>query len=76
MVVGNMETTGRLDPFTLKLIKKPVRNKICKHIYDQESIDKMFQGKLFMSCPLVGCSNKRFTKKDILYNLNSSDDSE
>ncbi|XP_025192323.1 E3 SUMO-protein ligase NSE2-like [Melanaphis sacchari] len=54
-----------LDPFTKQPITKPVRNKICTHIYDQESVNKMFQNKQFISCPYMGCSNKHFTKANL-----------
>lgn len=67
---------GKLDPFTRQPIIKPVRNKICTHIYDQESVNQMFQSKLFVSCPYIGCTNKRFTKADLLFNLNHSMESD
>lgn len=70
--VISFETTGRLDPFTQQLITKPVHNKFCKHVYDHDSIDQMFQRKLFIACPYIGCTNKKFTKKDILFDLNTS----
>lgn len=56
---------GKLDPYTRQPITKPVCNKVCKHVYDQESVDQMFQNKLFVSCPYIGCANKRFTKTDL-----------
>ncbi|XP_060849776.1 uncharacterized protein LOC132928864 [Rhopalosiphum padi] len=59
---------GKLDPFTKQPITKPVRNKICTHIYDQESVNQMFQHKLLISCPYIGCTNKRFTKTDLSTN--------
>lgn len=66
----------KLDPYSRQPITKPVQNKICKHIYDQNSIDQMFQKKIFISCSYIGCVNKRFTKKDLLYNQDISYDSE
>lgn len=65
-------TTGKLDPFTRQPITKPVRNKICKHIYDQDSVDQMFIGKSFVYCPYIGCTNRHFTKSDILSDVNLS----
>lgn len=76
LVMDSVEITGRLDPFTQKSITKPVLNKICKHIYDHDSIEQMFQRKLFIACPHIGCENKKFTKKDILFDLNSLDNSD
>ncbi|CAH1738935.1 unnamed protein product [Aphis gossypii] len=67
---------GKLDPYTRQPIIKPVRNKICTHIYDQESVNQMFQSKLFVSCPYIGCTNKRFTKADLLFDLNLSMESD
>lgn len=58
---------GTIDPFTKQKITKPVRNKVCTHIYDQESVNLMFNGKSVVPCPYIGCSNKRFTKKDLVY---------
>lgn len=63
--------TGTLDPFTRQKITKPVRNKVCTHIYDQASVDIMFQGKFFVACPYIGCTNKHFTKKDLLYEFSN-----
>lgn len=56
---------GKLDPYTKQPITKPVCNKVCKHIYDLKSVNQMFQNKLFVSCPYIGCANKRFTKDDL-----------
>lgn len=63
----------KLDPFTKEPITNPVHNKVCKHVYDQISIDKMFQNKLIISCPYIGCANKNFTKKDLLNDTVVSD---
>lgn len=72
--IGNMSTqtiqAGTIDPYTKQLIAKPVKNKVCLHIYDQSSVDIMFQRKLFISCPYIGCTNSNFTKRDILSVLN------
>jgi len=56
---------GKLDPYTRQPITKPVRNKVCKHIYDLESVNQMFLSKMFISCPYIGCTNKHFTKADL-----------
>lgn len=32
-----------VDPITKKMIKNPVRNKICNHIYDLESINALIK---------------------------------
>jgi len=66
----------KLDPFTKQPISNPVSNKVCKHVYDQTSVDQMFQNKLFISCPYIGCSNMHFTKKDLIFDTVVSNDSE
>jgi len=66
----------KLDPFTKQPILNPVLNEVCKHVYDQISVDKMFQNKLIVSCPYMGCSNKKFTKKDLVADTVVSNDSE
>lgn len=76
VVVEKILTAGRLDPFTQQPITNPVTNKVCNHVYDHYSVDQMFQRKLFISCPYIGCTNKRFTKKDILFDLNTSSNNE
>lgn len=57
----------KIDPYTRKIITRPVTNTICKHVYDQESVDLMFRNKHFISCPYIGCGNKRITKKDLIH---------
>lgn len=74
-MIEDMESK-KLDPYSRQLITKPVQNKICQHMYDQNSIDQMFNKKLFISCPYIGCETKRFTKKDLLYDLDNSCNSE
>lgn len=73
IIVHNI-AIGTLDPYTKQKITKPVRNKVCTHIYDQESVDLMFNGKFFVSCPYIGCSNKHFTKKDLAYEFSNESD--
>lgn len=70
-LIVNITTTARLDPYTRHPITKPVYNKICKHVYDQEGVSLMFQTKHFAHCPYIGCGNKHFTKKDLLYDDDS-----
>lgn len=63
---------GKLDPYSKQAIINPISNKVCKHIYDQESVNQMFQNKLFVSCPYIGCTNKQFTKTDLDISTNSN----
>jgi len=51
------------DPITKKKIKDPVKNTICEHVYDRESItDYMNQCKArrqLCQCPVRSCPNKK-----------------
>ncbi|XP_049865870.1 E3 SUMO-protein ligase NSE2-like [Pectinophora gossypiella] len=46
-----------IDPITKKPISDPVKNKICGHIYEKESIYKFISLKNRIKCPVVGCAN-------------------
>ncbi|XP_050548966.1 E3 SUMO-protein ligase NSE2-like [Daktulosphaira vitifoliae] len=65
-IVSEVVTTGVLDPFTRQPITRPVRNRICNHIYDQDSVNQMFLTRSVVPCPYIGCTNKHFTRKDLL----------
>ncbi|VVC25065.1 Zinc finger, MIZ-type [Cinara cedri] len=69
MLSKTLETVT-IDPFTKRTIIKPVKNKFCQHVYDQDSIEPMFKQRLFISCPYIGCMNNRFTKQDLLFDHN------
>jgi len=64
----NVVPLTQLDPFTKQPITDPITNTICKHVYDQTSIDDIFKSKYFISCPYVGCKNKCFTKYELARN--------
>ncbi|XP_050424979.1 uncharacterized protein LOC126836049 isoform X2 [Adelges cooleyi] len=65
-IEAEVVTTGVLDPFTRQPITRPIRNKLCNHIYDQDSVELMFHARSVVPCPYIGCTNKHFTKKDLL----------
>ena len=46
-----------IDPLTKQLIKNPVRNIFCNHIYEETSIQEAI--KMKVRCPYMGCSNKQ-----------------
>lgn len=46
-----------IDPLTKQLIKNPVRNIFCNHVYEETSIQDAI--KLKVRCPYMGCSNKQ-----------------
>ncbi|XP_014204538.1 E3 SUMO-protein ligase NSE2 [Copidosoma floridanum] len=47
-----------IDPFTKKRMTDPLKNKVCGHIYDRESVVQMLKLNDKTRCPVVGCSNK------------------
>ncbi|KAL3990371.1 Zinc-finger of the MIZ type in Nse subunit family protein [Acanthocheilonema viteae] len=54
---------SKKDPYTKKDIKDPVQNKVCKHVYDRESvlanIHECKKRRLICRCPVSGCPNKK-----------------
>lgn len=56
-----------VDPITKVVIRKPMRNLKCKHIYDSQSIyDYIRQSKSKAKCPYVGCQNNRLRPTDLV----------
>lgn len=53
------EVIPDIDPITKRPIQKPCRNRICKHIYDMNSMIESLQTAGRMRCPVVGCINKK-----------------
>lgn len=57
--------TPPIDPITKTIINKPVKNKICGHIYDYDSIyDYLRQSKNKAKCPYIGCKNNKLRGGD------------
>ncbi|CAG9540090.1 unnamed protein product [Cercopithifilaria johnstoni] len=54
---------SKKDPYTKQDIKDPVQNKICKHVYDRESvlanIRECKKRRQICQCPVSGCPNKK-----------------
>ncbi|XP_064488617.1 E3 SUMO-protein ligase NSE2-like isoform X2 [Ornithodoros turicata] len=46
------------DPITQCNVKMPVKNSICGHIYDKESIGLYMKATRNPRCPFVGCNNR------------------
>ncbi|XP_060522136.1 E3 SUMO-protein ligase NSE2-like [Cylas formicarius] len=56
-----------IDPISKIIIKKPVRNQICKHIYDMTSILQYIrQSRNKAKCPYIGCNNNTLTNRDLI----------
>ncbi|EDW36848.1 GL25912 [Drosophila persimilis] len=48
------------DPWSMALMKDPVRNRMCGHIYDSGSVNAMIKDNLSIRCPVSGCANEHF----------------
>ncbi|KAM7122062.1 LOW QUALITY PROTEIN: E3 SUMO-protein ligase NSE2 [Ciconia maguari] len=62
-------------PITQVEMKRPVRNKVCGHIYEEDAILKIIQtrkqqkkksGKLTRICPKIGCSHADVKESDLV----------
>ncbi|XP_065202579.1 uncharacterized protein LOC135832949 [Planococcus citri] len=58
------EKQNYIDPFSKKAIQNPIRNKICQHVYEKDTVCNMIARKKEMGCPNVGCDAK-FTIHDL-----------
>ncbi|XP_026328327.1 E3 SUMO-protein ligase NSE2-like [Hyposmocoma kahamanoa] len=47
-----------IDPITKRPIVDPVKNSLCGHIYEKESIINLITIKQRTKCPVVGCGNR------------------
>ncbi|CAG7732099.1 unnamed protein product [Allacma fusca] len=55
-----------IDPLTMRNIKNPVRNQICGHIYDGETIlNFMKASDKIVRCPYAGCENLNLSKEHL-----------
>uniref|UniRef100_A0A2D4HQZ9 E3 SUMO-protein ligase NSE2 n=1 Tax=Micrurus lemniscatus lemniscatus TaxID=129467 RepID=A0A2D4HQZ9_MICLE len=58
-------------PITQEEMKKPVRNKVCGHTYEEEAIlehiRRRQQHKKKVTCPQVGCNNREVRKADLVF---------
>ncbi|XP_068789369.1 E3 SUMO-protein ligase NSE2 isoform X2 [Struthio camelus] len=57
-------------PITQMEMKKPVRNKVCGHTYEEDAILKIIQArkqqKKKVRCPKIGCSHADVKRSDLL----------
>ncbi|XP_021564368.1 E3 SUMO-protein ligase NSE2 [Carlito syrichta] len=57
-------------PITQLEMKKPVRNKVCGHTYEEEAILRMIQArhkrKKKACCPKIGCSHTDMRRSDLI----------
>ncbi|NXG45852.1 NSE2 ligase, partial [Psilopogon haemacephalus] len=57
-------------PITQTEMKRPVRNKVCGHIYEEDAILKIIQSrkqrKKKVRCPKIGCSHSDVKESDLM----------
>lgn len=57
-------------PVTQEEMKRPMRNKVCGHIYEEDAIVKMIQNRQQKNkkarCPKVGCDNSDMKESDLV----------
>ncbi|KAG7209295.1 hypothetical protein KM043_015408 [Ampulex compressa] len=49
-----------IDPISKKRITDPVKNAICGHTYDRESVTEMLKINKKTRCPVIGCKSKEY----------------
>lgn len=49
-----------IDPISKKRIVDPVKNIICGHTYDRESVTELLKMNEKTRCPVIGCRSKEF----------------
>ncbi|KAL0840740.1 hypothetical protein ABMA28_015928 [Loxostege sticticalis] len=47
-----------IDPITKRPISDPVKNTVCGHVYERESIINLIKRKSSTKCPVAGCGNR------------------
>ncbi|XP_072175823.1 E3 SUMO-protein ligase NSE2-like [Diadema setosum] len=50
---------GTKCPFTQQEMTQPLRNLICGHHYDRQTIDQLLTNRQKIRCPLPGCTNTK-----------------
>ncbi|XP_016963324.1 E3 SUMO-protein ligase NSE2-like isoform X2 [Drosophila biarmipes] len=58
MELSGVNVFSPYDPWTKALIRNPVRNKMCGHIYDHEYVHGIIKNNIGIRCPVAGCGNK------------------
>ena len=52
------ETVSTIDPITRKEMTDPVKNTLCGHTYERNSIMQLISMNSKQKCPMAGCANK------------------
>ncbi|XP_076659843.1 E3 SUMO-protein ligase NSE2 [Halictus rubicundus] len=65
-----MQLTGGyinvIDPISKKRIVDPVKNTVCGHTYDNETITEILKLNKKTRCPVIGCKSTEFVKRENL----------
>ncbi|KAH8367604.1 E3 SUMO-protein ligase NSE2-like [Drosophila serrata] len=64
IVEDDMETGGEIfsmyDPWSKALMRNPVRNTHCRHLYDRDSVFAVIKNNIGIRCPVLGCANNKY----------------
>lgn len=66
MEVEEQNVLELIDPVSKKQILNPVKNKICKHVYEEGPIKASILASKRVRCPYLGCGNKHHLQLDHL----------
>uniref|UniRef100_A0A7N9CR42 E3 SUMO-protein ligase NSE2 n=7 Tax=Cercopithecinae TaxID=9528 RepID=A0A7N9CR42_MACFA len=69
-MIVTQSQTNFMCPITLLEMKKPVKNKVCGHTYEEEAIvgiiESRHKQKKKARCPKIGCSHTNVRKSDLI----------
>nr|XP_012640823.1 E3 SUMO-protein ligase NSE2 isoform X3 [Microcebus murinus]XP_012640824.1 E3 SUMO-protein ligase NSE2 isoform X3 [Microcebus murinus]XP_012640825.1 E3 SUMO-protein ligase NSE2 isoform X3 [Microcebus murinus] len=69
-MIVTQSQTNFICPITQLEMKKPVKNKVCGHTYEEEAIVRMIESKHKRKkkacCPKIGCSHTDIKKSDLM----------
>ncbi|KAH8265393.1 hypothetical protein KR038_005692 [Drosophila bunnanda] len=64
IVEDDLEAGGEIfsmyDPWSKALMRNPVRNTNCRHLYDRDSVYAVIKDNIGIRCPVLGCANKKY----------------
>ncbi|EFB25222.1 hypothetical protein PANDA_009552, partial [Ailuropoda melanoleuca] len=69
-MIVTQSQTNFICPITQVEMKKPVKNKVCGHTYEEEAIVRMIESKHRRKkkacCPKIGCSHTDVRMSDLI----------
>eukprot|EP00069_Balaena_mysticetus_P012081 bmy_07435T0 len=69
-MIVTQSQTNFICPITQLEMKKPVKNKVCGHTYEEEAIVRMIESKHKRKkkacCPKIGCSHTDVRMSDLI----------